>query len=93
MKVFLFALLLTSTVFGATYKGKNIDGKKYPASVKIGKAIESISVEFQGETAFLYFPKNKIIEVKLHSETIDDLSAVEAFDGKQDWIINVLDLR
>ena len=93
MKTLALLLLLVSSGFAATYKGQNIDGKKYSASVKSGGVIHSISVSFEGKTAYLYFPKKEIVEVKLHSEVIDDLTAIEAFDGKSDWIINVHDLK
>ena len=93
MKTFALFLILASSGFAATYKGQNIDGKKYSASVKAGGVIHSISVSFEGKTAYLYFPKKEIVEVKLHSEVIDDLTAIEAFDGNRDWIINVHDLK
>lgn len=80
-----------SSAFAATYRGTNIDGKKYAASTRINGVIVPISVQFGGKYVSVWID-GEIIEMKLEVEDIKDPSAVGAHDGKKEWLLNVLGL-
>lgn len=80
--------LLVVPSFGATYKGKNIDGKKYSATIRSDKEIFAGSVMFDGQFAHLSF-NGQLITVKLESETIQDLRRIPANDKTDRWEITV----
>lgn len=88
VKSLLLLCLLAVASFGATYKGKNIDGKKYAASIRSDKEIFSGSVMFEGQFAYLSF-NGQLIPVKLESETIEDLRRIPANDKTHRWEITV----
>jgi hypothetical protein len=87
-KVTAWICLFVGVSFGATYKGKNIDGKKYAASIKSEKEIFGGSVEFDGQFAYLSF-NGRLITVKLENENIEDLKSVPANDKSNHWEIRV----
>ena len=87
-KSLLLICLLVVASSGATYKGKNIDGKKYSASIRSEKKVFSGSVEFDGEFAYLSF-NGQLITVKLENESIDDLRHIPANDKTHHWEISV----
>ena len=88
MKTLSLILLLASLSFGATYKGKSIDGKKYAASTRINGIIVPVTVRFEGRGVELWLD-GKIVPMKLADEVIEDLNAAEVFDGKRDLILKV----
>ena len=85
---FLLLCLLVVASFGATYKGKNIDGKKFAASIRSDKEFYSGSVMFDGQFAYLSFD-GQLVTVKLESETIRDLHRIAANDKTQRWEITL----
>jgi hypothetical protein len=87
-KLSILFCVFVSVSFGATYKGKNIDGKKYAASIKSAKEIFGGSVEFDGQFAYLSF-NTQIITVKLENENIEDLRSIPANDKTHYWEISV----
>ena len=87
-KSLLLICLLVVASSGATYKGKNIDGKKYSASIRSEKKVFSGSVEFDGEFAYLSF-NGQIITVRLENETIEDLQRIPANDKAHHWEISI----
>ena len=76
-------------MFGATYKGKNIDGKKYAASVKPGKVIVSCDVVFDGKAVYIY--SDVLTTGKLWGEVISDQHDIEIAVGNEDWAIDIMD--
>ena len=80
-------IVFCASAFGAEYKGKNIDGKKYVASVKTEKGIFAASVRFEGKTVFIYLEK-EVIEAKLENEIIENENDVPASNEKGSWLIS-----
>ena len=74
--------------FGATYKGRNIDGKKYAASIRSDKEIYAGSIMFDGQFAYLTFDRQEVT-VKLENEKIEDLRSIRANDKTSHWEISV----
>jgi len=82
-------LFLVIATFGATYKGKSIDGKKYAASVKTGKMILSCDVMFDGKAVYIY--TGKVLSGKLWNEVISDPYDIEIAVGTESWTVDILD--
>ncbi len=81
-------LSLTTLTPAATYKGQNIDGKKYGCVAKSASKIVSGSLRFEGRTAYLYLDK-EIVTVKLNSEEITNLRDIEATGEKEHSTLEV----
>jgi len=88
MKALILTLLLASAAFGATYKGKNIDGVKYSASTRINGIIEPVTVRFDGRSCEIWL-KGEILPMRLQSEEIENPAAVSVYDGKRDLVLKV----
>jgi hypothetical protein len=88
MKYLLLIALLVAPVCGAAYKGKNIDGKKYPCEAKSEKGIYSGSVVFEGKTAVVYL-EDKAVELKLENESIEDPAKIYAYNEQGSWTISI----
>ncbi len=70
--------VLTMTSFGATYKGKSIDGRTYNCMAKTGREIHPCSIVFGGKSGHLKM-RGGIYTIRLSSETIDDPKQVPAY--------------
>lgn len=87
----LLLVLLIGGAFGATYKGKSLDGKKYVCTAKGNGVVIGGSVMFDGKTVHLYTVRN-VMTLKLASETIDDLKDIIATsDEHGDCTISITD--
>ena len=84
-------LLMGLAIYPATYKGKNVDGKRYRAVVEHsdGGSI-SADVRFDGRFAYLYF-ETWTHKVALSKEEIDDPRSIKAYDGIHEWTIELFD--
>lgn len=87
-KATILILCLVGFSFGAKYKGRDIDGKKYEATVKGKGVISPALVQFDGLFVHIYLEK-RIVTAKLAKEEIENPHEVEASDGTNDWIIEV----
>ena len=65
-----------------------IDGKKYAGTTRINGIIVPVTVRFEGRGVELWLD-GKIVPMKLSDEVIEDINAVEVFDGKRDLILKV----
>lgn len=92
MRTLLIIFCLVGCVFGATYKGKNIDGKKYEAIVMSGGVISDARVIFDGKYVDIYLGK-RIVTAKMAGEVIDDPQDIVATDGKDTWTIDVTNIN
>ncbi len=88
MKAIILTLILSTIAFGATHKGRNIDGVKFSASTRINGRVESVFVRFDGRSCELWL-KGKILPMKLESEEIDDPAAVIVYDAKREFLLKV----
>lgn len=91
MRIFAFILLLSGIASAATYRGQNIDGKEYTAATRINGSAVTVSVQFAGKTVSVLID-GKAVEMELESEEIKDPTAIRAHDGKQELVLNILDL-
>ena len=94
MKIIVFiilALCLPWTATAATYKGKNIDGKRYKAVASHSDGgSSSADVRFEGKIVYVYFETwtHKLFLEKIE---IDDPRNVKAGDGIHAWVIEIHD--
>ena len=88
VKSLLLLCLLVLASNGAIYKGKNIDGKKFSASIRSEKEIFAGSVMFDGQFAHLSF-NGQLITVKLESEIIENLTRIPGYDKTHRWEITI----
>ena len=88
-RIILIILSLSFCTFGAIYKGKSIDGKKYAASVKTGKVIVSCDVIFEGKAVYIY--SDVLVTGKLSSEIISDPHDIEITVGREAWTVDIID--
>lgn len=79
---------LVGIACGAKYRDRDIDGKKYEASVKGNGVISPARVVFDGRFVEIYFD-NRIVTAKLASEVIDNTHGFQASDEAQNWIIDI----
>ena len=89
IRVILIILCFSSAVFGATYKGVSIDGRKYAASVDTGTVILSCSVSFDGKAVFIY--ADEYFTGKLLTEDIIDPYDIELTVASEPWSLEILD--
>jgi hypothetical protein len=78
------------SILGATYKGKNIDGKKYKAVAGTEYGPTSADVKFEGRKAYLYF-ETWTHTVYLQSIDIKDPKNISATDGHHQWTISIVE--
>ncbi len=81
------------TPFAAEYQGRNVDGELYDAtaySYSTGKYY-TVSVEFDGDEAVIFFPKGGLLRLTLDDEEIDDPHGISAFDYEHSvyWDLDV----
>lgn len=87
-KTTILILCLVGVASGAKYKGRDIDGKKYEATVKGEGVISPARVIFNGCYVEIYIGK-RVIMAKMGSEIINDPHDIEASDEKQSWTIDI----
>ena len=87
-KAAILILCLVGISFGAKYRGRDIDGKKYEAIVKGKGEISPALVQFDGLTVYIYLEK-RIITAKLAVEDIQNPHDITASDGTNDWLLDV----
>ncbi|KAF0205752.1 MAG: hypothetical protein FD167_5573 [bacterium] len=89
----LFVLCLSTNGLSAEYKGKNIDNKRYDATVYSYSTSKyyDVEVEFDGDECTIYFSQNSRITVALDDEEIEDPHNISAYDYKRSvyWDIDV----
>jgi hypothetical protein len=89
--IIILAIGLTVQSYAATYKGKNIDGKKYAAVVSNDSGLlVSADVRFDGMKVFIYFGK-RTHTAFLSDEAISDPRNVLANDGHHVYTIEIRD--
>jgi hypothetical protein len=88
IKATILILCLVGLSFGAKYRGRDIDGKKYEATVKGKGELSPALVQFDGLFVYIYFEK-RIVTAKLANEDIENPHDIEASDGTNVWTIDV----
>jgi hypothetical protein len=93
----LAALLAVDDVAAASFQGRNVDGRRYQASVLNNDygLIDAVEVCFQSERAYVYLVGGGKLVLVLQDEDIVDPHCIRADDPKRGtvWEINVKDLR
>jgi hypothetical protein len=88
MKILILILSFSLSTSAASYKGKNVDGKKLDAVVKSTDFISDARVIFDGRYVEIYLGM-RIIRAKMAGEVIDNPHDIVASDGTDIWTINV----
>lgn len=76
---------------GATYRGQNIDGKKYSGSTELKGVVVPVSLQFDGKYVSVVID-GAIVDLELESEEIKDPTAITASDGQHKWLLRIIDL-
>lgn len=93
----LLAVLLAADGGAATFQGRNVDGRRYQASVlnQDYGLLDAVEVRFQSEHAFVYLHGGGRLVLVLQDEEIVDPHRIPADDPRRGivWEIDVKDLR
>lgn len=93
----LAVLLAVEQAAAATFQGRNVDGKRYQASVLNHDygLIDGVEVRFESERAYVYLRGGTRLVLVLQDEDIADPHRIPADDPRRGivWEINVKDLR
>lgn len=87
-RVILAIVVFSATLSAAIYKGKSVDGVSYGCSIKQGDKIEPCSVIFAGKIATVKL-SNRIVDIRLVSEVIEDPKEIEGYLGNEPIILDV----
>jgi hypothetical protein len=94
--LFATAILPVSPAAGAVYRNRNVDGKRYRATVSNSDygTHENVEVRFQGDHAYLHFGAGGRVVLILEDEEILDPHEVPAHDPRRGitWVLDVKDL-
>lgn len=81
---------------GAVYRNRNVDGKRYRATVSNFDygTYENVEVRFQGDHAYLHFNAGGRVVLILEDEEILDPHEISAQDPRRGttWVLDVKDL-
>jgi hypothetical protein len=93
----LAALLTVGQAAAATFQGRNVDGRRYQASILNHDygMIDGVEVRFESERAYIYLHGGGRLVLILQDEDIADPRRIPADDLRRGivWEINVKDLR
>jgi hypothetical protein len=91
------ALLAAGEASAASFQGRNVDDRRYQASVLNHDygLIDGVEVRFHGDGAFVYLHGGGRLVLSLRDEDIADPHCILADDPRHGvvWEINVKDLR
>jgi hypothetical protein len=91
----LLAALPVASARGATYHGRNVDGKRYQGSVlnQDFGLIDNVEIKFHGDHAYVYLRGGRLLLI-LQDEEITDPHRIPADDPRRGtvWEIDVKDL-
>ncbi len=93
----LVALLAVRGASAATFQGRNVDGRRFQASIlnyDYG-LVDPVEVRFQAEHAYVYLRGGGRLMLVLQDEDIADPRCIRADDPRRGvvWEIHVKDLR
>lgn len=91
------ASLAAEEAAAATFQGRNVDGRRYHASVLNNDygLIDPVEVSFESERAYIHLRGGGKLVLVLQDEDIADPHCIPADDPRRGivWEINVKDLR
>ena len=94
--ILFFTILFVSFLYSAEYKGKNLDGIEFDCTAYSydTEKFYSVTVQFSGNEATIYFENGISTTLTLDEEIIDDPSAIQAYDydTSVDWELDIDEL-